>query len=185
MHWEGNGAYTGEISAQMISDCGCEYVIIGHSERRTLFGETDANINRKIGAALAGGLRPIFCIGETLAQREAEDTFKVIARQLNEGLKNLSFDDIRLTVIAYEPVWAIGTGRTASPQQAQEIHGVIRDFVARVYGKEIAGSIPILYGGSVNPGNIDALMAERDVNGVLVGGASLDVESFVRIINFK
>jgi len=185
MHWEGKGAYTGEVSAQMIVSCGCTHVILGHSERRTLFGETDADINRKIGAALAAGLKPIFCIGETLAEREAEETFKVIERQLNEGLKNISFDGIKLIVIAYEPVWAIGTGRTASPEQAQEVHHLIRNFLTKTYGKDIAAEIPILYGGSVNPGNIDSLMAERDVNGALVGGASLEVESFLRIINFQ
>jgi triosephosphate isomerase len=185
MHWGGKGAFTGEISARMISGCGCTHVILGHSERRTLFGETDADINRKILAAPAGGLKPIFCIGETLAEREAQETFNVIERQLNEGLKNISFDGIKLITVAYEPVWAIGTGRTASPEQAQEVHHLIRNFLTKTYGKDIAAEIPILYGGSVNPGNIDSLMAERDVNGALVGGASLEVESFLRIINFQ
>ncbi len=185
LHWEEKGAYTGEISAAMLTDCGCEYAIIGHSERRALFGETDAGINRKIRAALRAGLKPIFCIGETLAERESAETFNVIEHQLKEGLKNLSFDDIRQIVIAYEPVWAIGTGRTAEPGQAQEVHGFIRRFLGKAYGKEIAPGLPVIYGGSVHPGNIDGLMAQPDINGVLVGGASLDVESFSKIINFK
>jgi triosephosphate isomerase len=185
LHWEEKGAFTGEVSAAMLADCGCEYVIVGHSERRTLFGETDEVIRRKIRAALDAGLKPIFCIGEKLAQRESGKTFSAVEGQLKEGLKNLSIDDIRRTVIAYEPVWAIGTGRTASPEQAQEAHAFIRTVIARLFNEKISGLLPILYGGSVHPGNIDSLMARPDVNGVLVGGASLDAESFARIITFK
>jgi triosephosphate isomerase len=185
LHWEKKGAYTGEISAGMLLDCGCEYVIIGHSERRALFGETNADINRKIRAALQAGLKPIFCIGETLAERESGKTFPVLEGQLKEGLKNISFDDIRQAVIAYEPVWAIGTGRTASPEQAQEAHAFIRKIIETCFGEKVSSGLPILYGGSVHPGNIDSLMARPDVNGVLVGGASLEAESFARIITFK
>lgn len=185
LHWEEKGAYTGEISAAMLADCGCEYVIIGHSERRALFGETDEVIHRKIRAALRAGLKPIVCIGETLAERESGKTFAIIERQLKEGLKNLSIGDIRQTVVAYEPVWAIGTGRTASPEQAQDAHAFIRRMLETSFDKTSAGERPILYGGSVHPGNIDSLMARPDVNGVLVGGASLEAESFARIITFK
>ena len=178
------GAYTGEVSARMLVDAGCEYVIIGHSERRTLFGERDAEINGKINAALESGLKPIFCIGETLNEREELQTFNVVERQIKEGLNNLNTDDIRRLVIAYEPVWAIGTGKTATPEQAQEVHAFIRRLMGKMYGENIARDIPIIYGGSVNPNNIGSLMAEADINGALVGGASLDVESFIKIIKF-
>jgi triosephosphate isomerase len=178
------GAYTGEVSARMLTDAGCKYVIIGHSERRNLFGEKDTAINGKIIIALASGLTPIFCIGETLDEREADLTFGVIERQIKEGLNNLNRDDIRRLVVAYEPVWAIGTGRTATPEQAQEVHAFIRHLMEATYGEHATGGIPIIYGGSVNPKNISALMAERDINGALVGGASLDIESFIRIIRF-
>jgi triosephosphate isomerase len=185
LHWEEKGAFTGEISAGMLVDCGCTFVLIGHSERRTFFGEKDDDVNRKAVAALASGLRPIVCIGETLAERESGVAFRVIERQLKEGLKNLAFNDIRQTVIAYEPVWAIGTGKTARPEQAQEAHAFIRKVVGEIETEDMAQSLPILYGGSVHTGNIDHLMAQSDVNGVLVGGASLEVESFARIIQFK
>jgi triosephosphate isomerase len=185
IHWEEKGAFTGEVSAGMAVDCGCDYVIIGHSERRTLFGESDEDINRKLAAALSKGLKPILCIGETLAQRDSGVTFRVIEAQLKEALKNLPVDGIKRTVIAYEPVWAIGTGRTATPEQAQEIHHFIRETLGKSLKKDIAPRLLILYGGSVHPGNIDLLMAERDVDGVLVGGASLDAGSFARIIMFK
>lgn len=185
LHWEEKGAYTGEVSAGMLVDCGCDYVIVGHSERRILFGETDAGINRKVRASLAARLTPIFCIGETLEARESGETFRVIESQLKEGLKNLAVDDIRRAVIAYEPVWAIGTGKTATPEQAQDVHRFIRSLIETSYAADVADGLAILYGGSVHPGNIDALMAQRDVNGVLVGGASLEVESFARIIHFK
>ena len=159
LHWEENGAFTGEVSAGMLADCGCEYVLVGHSERRTLFGETGEVIHRKIRAALSAGLKPIFCIGENLAERESDKTFSILEGQLKEGLKNLSFDDIRRTVIAYEPVWAIGTGRTASPEQAQEAHAFIRRVIEKQSDEKISGLLPILYGGSVHPGNVDSLMA--------------------------
>jgi len=185
LHWEGKGAFTGEISAEMLVDCGCSYVIIGHSERRTLFGEQDEDVRRKTGAACQAGLRPIVCIGETLAERKSGMTFGVLERQIREGLKNLSFNDIRQAVIAYEPVWAIGTGRTARPEQAQEAHAFIRNIVEAISETNIARRLPILYGGSVHADNIDELMAQPDVNGVLVGGASLEAESFARIIQYK
>jgi triosephosphate isomerase len=185
LYGEEKGAFTGEISAGMLVDCGCTYVIIGHSERRTLFGERDEDVNRKAEAALTAGLKPIVCIGETLSERESGTTFRVLERQLKEGLKNLSFSGIRQAVIAYEPVWAIGTGRTARPEQAQEAHAFIRTVVGTIGTGDAARNLPILYGGSVHTGNIDELMAQPDVNGVLVGGASLEVESFARIIQYK
>ena len=178
------GAYTGEVSAGMLVDAGCEYVIIGHSERRALFGERDAVINSKINTALASGLKPIFCIGETLNEREELQTFNIIERQIKEGLNNLNTDDIRRLVIAYEPVWAIGTGKTAIPEQAQEVHAFIRHLIEKTYDEDAARDIAVIYGGSVNPRNIGDLMAEPDINGALVGGASLDVESFIKIIRF-
>ncbi len=184
VHDQPSGAYTGEISAAMLVDAGCEYVIIGHSERRTLFGETDAVINSKIAAALPVGLRPIFCIGETLAEREQEKTFQIIESQIKAGLHNLSGADIRSIIVAYEPVWAIGTGRTASPGQAQEIHAFIRKTIDFMFPGDIARDLRILYGGSVNPGNISMLMAEQDIDGALVGGASLEMEPFSKIVNF-
>ena len=178
------GAYTGEVSARMLADAGCAYVIIGHSERRTLYGEKDAVINTKIKIALVSGLKPIFCIGETLDEREENRTFNVIERQIKEGLNNLITDDIRRLVIAYEPVWAIGTGKTATQEQAQEVHAYIRHLMENAYGKNIATDVPVIYGGSVNPKNIAILMAERDIDGALVGGASLEIDSFIRIIKF-
>ena len=178
------GAYTGEVSAMMLVDAGCEYVIIGHSERRALFSERDAVINSKISMALVSGLKPIFCIGETLNEREELQTFNIIERQIKEGLNNLNTDDIRRLVIAYEPVWAIGTGKTATPEQAQEVHAFIRQLIEMMYNENVARDIAVIYGGSVNPKNIGDLMAEPDINGALVGGASLDVESFIKIIRF-
>ncbi len=184
VHDQIQGAFTGEVSAGMLIDAGCEYVIIGHSERRTFFGETDDLISRKLSAALASGLRPIFCIGETLAEREQGATLTVIAGQIKEGLKNINLGDIGGISIAYEPVWAIGTGKTATPEQAQEVHAFIRSTMKNAYGKELAGRLRIIYGGSVNPGNIGKLMSEKDINGALVGGASLDIESFSEIVKY-
>jgi triosephosphate isomerase len=184
LHEAEKGAYTGEISAGMLRDAGCSCVLVGHSERRTLFGEGNEAVNRKLRAALTGGLNPIFCVGETLQERESEKTRDVIERQLKEGLNNLSADDIGRCLIAYEPVWAIGTGRTASPAQAQEVHRFIREWIAAGYGKTADG-LAILYGGSVTPKNISELMAEPDINGALVGGASLEVSSFVQIIAYE
>ena len=182
LHEAEKGAFTGEISAGMIREAGCAYVIIGHSERRTLFGEGDERIHRKLRAALAAGLKPIFCIGETLQEREEGRMNNVIERQIKEGLNNLTADDIRRTLVAYEPVWAIGTGRTATPVQAEEVHRFIREWIAGRYGNEAAAEMAVLYGGSVTPKNIAELMSQPDINGALVGGASLDVGSFVQLV---
>jgi triosephosphate isomerase len=184
LHEAEKGAYTGEISGAMLREAGCVYVIVGHSERRTLFGEGDDRINRKLRSAVTVGLKSIFCVGESLREREEGNRETVIERQLKEGLNNLTADDIGQLVIAYEPVWAIGTGKTASPDQAEEVHRSIREWIARRYGPERAGALAILYGGSVTPKNIAELMARPDINGALVGGASLEVDSFVRIIGY-
>lgn len=184
LHWDEKGAYTGEVSAGMLIDVGCKYVIIGHSERRTLFNEKDGDINRKIKIALKFNLRPIFCFGETSDERESGQTFTVIQRQLKEGLIDLSSDDIRRIIIAYEPVWAIGTGKTATPGQAGEVHRFIRNMITEIHGTDISGNTVILYGGSVNPDNIGDLMSQPDIDGALVGGASLDVETFIKIAKF-
>lgn len=184
VHDQAQGAFTGEVSAGMLIDAGCKYVIIGHSERRTFFGETDDLISRKLSAALAKGLKPIFCIGETLAEREQGATLTVITKQIKEGLKNVALDDIENATIAYEPVWAIGTGKTATPEQAEEVHAFIRSTMEIIYGKELARKLRIIYGGSVNSGNIEKLMSEKDINGALVGGASLDIESFSAIVKY-
>jgi len=184
MHWNEKGAYTGEISPGMLVDIGCEYVIIGHSERRTLFGENDDDINRKISTALTFDITPIFCIGETLDERIAHRTFDIVNRQIKEGLNNIPSDDIRRIVIAYEPVWAIGTGKTASVEQAEEVHRHIRDLIVNSFGEDTGGTVRIIYGGSANQDNIAGLMAQPNINGALVGGASLDVGSFCNIIKY-
>jgi triosephosphate isomerase len=184
VHWEQEGAFTGEVSAPMIIDAGCSYVLIGHSERRRWFGESNEDVNRKAKAALRAGLFPVVCVGETLDEREADQTLSVLRRQLKEGLNNISADDIRRTIVAYEPVWAIGTGKTAAPEQAEEIHDFIRQFLARICGTDIASGICILYGGSVNRDNAGSLMAQKDIDGLLVGGASLDAGSFRKIIHY-
>ena len=181
MHFEEKGAFTGEISPAMISDIGCTHVILGHSERRTIFGESDELINKKINAARNFGLEVIFCIGETLAEREAGKTFDVLKRQIQAGLKDIPSDGI---IVAYEPVWAIGTGKTATTAEAQEAHKFVRTRLADLYGKAAEG-IRILYGGSVTPENIDTLMACPDVDGALVGGASLKADSFARIVKYN
>lgn len=186
LHWEQKGAFTGEVSADMLKDVGCHYVIIGHSERRQYFFETDDLINKKIKIALKFELFPIFCIGETLNQRQNNETFNVIENQLTEGLKNLTSNDVLKITIAYEPVWAIGTGQTATPQQAQEVHSFIRQILKKLYFDEtVSQKIRILYGGSIKPDNIDSLMNMEDIDGGLVGGASIEENSFLRIINFK
>lgn len=177
------GACTGEISARMLVDCGCTHVIVGHSERRTLFGEQDAVVGAKLRAAVGAGLTAILCIGETLAEREAGRTFAVVERQIKEGLNPIATDDMKRLVIAYEPVWAIGTGRTATPEQAQEAHEFVRRVAADCGAP--ADRIPILYGGSVNPATIGGLMARRDIDGALVGGASLDADSFAAIVEYQ
>jgi len=182
MHWEREGAFTGEISAGMIKEAGADYVIIGHSERRTLFGETDPIVNRKAVAAIAGELTPIVCIGETLEQRERNETTDVIDRQIKGSLDGLTGDQVAALVIAYEPVWAIGTGRTATPAQAGEAHAHIRSRLRQWFGAPAADQCIVLYGGSVKPDNIRDLMAQPDVDGALVGGASLDVRAFYDII---
>lgn len=182
VYWEDEGAFTGEISAKMLKDAGCRYVIIGHSERRTLFNETDEDVNKKLRIVLMHGMVPIMCIGEALEERDNGMTFEVLEKQLTRGLKNFGKEDVQRIVIAYEPVWAIGTGRTATPQQAQESHKFIRDFIEKTYNKETAGKVRIQYGGSVKPDNIAKLMAEDDIDGALVGGTSLDVNSFAEIV---
>jgi triosephosphate isomerase len=182
-HWEKEGAFTGEVSVPMLADLGCSHVIVGHSERRQLFGETDATVDRKIDAVLAHGLTCIGCLGETLEERERGETLAVLERQLRGGFAR-HLGSARL-VIAYEPVWAIGTGKTATPAQAQEAHGFLRQRVGSMAGPEVAAGIRILYGGSVKPENIGALMAQPDVDGGLVGGASLDPTAFARIVRFR
>ncbi len=182
VYWEREGAFTGEVSAGMLKEAGAEFVIIGHSERRTRFGETDAEVNRKIKAAVEAGLTPIVCIGETLAEREAEQTLSVLDRQLRTGLEGLSPNRIASMAIAYEPVWAIGTGRTATSAQAQEAHAHIRIRLRGLFGVEASDQCRILYGGSVKPSNARELVSQGDVDGALVGGASLEVKSFVEIV---
>lgn len=185
LYWEEKGAFTGEISPVMLKEVGCHYVIIGHSERRQFFGETDETVNRRIKAALASGLKVIFCIGETLQEREGEKTFSVMERQIEGGLQGFGDQEIRNAVIAYEPVWAIGTGKTATPKQAEEVHGFIRRKLEKLYSREISEEIRIQYGGSVTPENIRALMDQPDIDGALVGGASLKADSFSNIVRFK
>lgn len=185
LYWEKEGAYTGEISPDMIVAAGCRYVIIGHSERRQFFGETDANVNKKIKAAITAGLVPVFCIGETEAERDAEETFSVLDRQVVNGLKGFFAKDLASLVIAYEPVWAIGTGKTATKEQAQEAHQFIRSLIEKTFDASLAGSMRILYGGSVKPDNVSELMAMPDIDGALVGGASLKADSFSKIALYK
>lgn len=185
LHWEREGACTGEVSAMMIREAGAEYVIVGHSERRTHCGETDETVNRKVTAAFAAGLTPITCIGETLDQRERGEAFDVLDRQLNRGLDGLTSDQIAKLVIAYEPVWAIGTGRNATPDQAGEAHGHIRQRLRAWYGAEAAALCHVIYGGSVKPGNTRDLVSQADVDGALVGGASLDLQGFFEIVSIS
>jgi|SRR5882724_797750 len=185
MHWEPQGAFTGEISAAMLSDVGCTRVIVGHSERRQYFAETDATVNRKLRAALNARLDPILCIGETLDQREGNATFSVLAQQIRQGLADIAAAGMSRVVMAYEPIWAIGTGKTATPAQAQEVHAFIRGLLGELYGKALADEVRIQYGGSVNAGNIHTLMTQPDVDGALVGGASLEAPSFGQIVSFQ
>jgi triosephosphate isomerase len=184
LYWEKSGAFTGEVSAAMIADTGCRFAIVGHSERRQFFGETDYTVAKKANAAVAAGLTPVVCVGELLQQRDAGDTMQVVETQVRHGLVGLSAEALETIVIAYEPVWAIGTGRTATPGQAQEVHAHIRAVLREVAPKGIADRVRILYGGSVKPGNIDELMACPDVDGALVGGASLVADDFLRIVHF-
>lgn len=183
--WEEQGAFTGEISPPMLKDVGCSMVIVGHSERRQIFGENDAMINKRVAGALQHGLVAVLCIGETLEERETDKTFSVLEEQLAGGLAGIELNDAGQLVVAYEPVWAIGTGKTATVEQAQEVHAFLRNLLAKMYEKNIASQIRILYGGSVNPKNVDDLMSQDDVDGALVGGAALKAELFSRIINFQ
>jgi len=185
LFYEEKGAFTGEVSPLMLKEIGCQYVIIGHSERRQFFGETDETVNLKIKAALAQGLKPIFCVGETLKERVEGKTFSVIERQAEGGLQGLGEEEMNNIVIAYEPVWAIGTGRTATPEQAEEVHHFIRERLEKLYLREIAEGVRIQYGGSVTPENIKGLMSQENIDGALVGGASLKPESFSKIVRFK
>ena len=184
-HWEPEGAYTGEISPLMLKDVGCEFVLVGHSERRHLFGESDETVGKKIRACFQYSLTPILCIGEKLSERESGLTFDVVKRQLSFAIQNLTDVQVSQLIIAYEPVWAIGTGKTASPGQAQEVHSLIRKFLSETFNENVANQVRILYGGSVKPENVDELMAQIDIDGTLVGGASLKVESFARIVNYQ
>lgn len=180
IHWETKGAYTGEISGEFLKDVGCEYVIVGHSERRQYFSETDEIVNKKLQSALKADLKPIICIGELLREREANLTFDIIKKQLTHGFDNVSdLDDI---VIAYEPVWAIGTGKTATPEQAEAVHLYIRNFMSEKYGKSAADNLRILYGGSVTPNNVNILIKQKNIDGALVGGASIKLESFLELV---
>ncbi|HEX9253405.1 MAG TPA: triose-phosphate isomerase [Ignavibacteriaceae bacterium] len=182
MHFEENGAFTGEVSAAMLKSVGCEYVILGHSERRHIFGENDEVINKKIKKALSAGLKPIFCVGELLEERENGTTNDVVKRQVLKGLAGISADDMKNIIVAYEPVWAIGTGKTASPAQAQEVHEFIRDLIEIDYSLEVANDLVIQYGGSVKPDNAKELISQKDIDGALVGGACLKADSFLEII---
>jgi triosephosphate isomerase len=184
LHWEDKGAFTGEVSGPMLRAVGCTHVIVGHSERRQLFGDTDEGVARKVGAALRNGLTPILCVGEALQQREANETWSVIDRQVRAALAGLDAAAIGRLVLAYEPVWAIGTGKVATPEQAQEVHGSIRKLLDELAGPRVAATVRILYGGSVKPDNIDALMRQTDLDGALVGGASLNVSDFSRIVHY-
>lgn len=184
VHWDSEGAHTGDVAPGMLLDAGCSHVIIGHSERRHDHGETDEQVNRKLKAALAAGLTPIVCVGETLEEREANETQKVLERQFQGGFNGLTPSEFSRIIMAYEPVWAIGTGRTATPEQAQESHAYLRELTRGRFGEEQAQAVRILYGGSVKPQNIKGLMAQQDLDGALVGGASLKVDSFAAIIDY-
>jgi len=182
MHWEKNGAYTGEISAELLRDLYCHYVILGHSERRSYFGETDEIVNRKAKAALANNLAPIVCVGETLEERDAGRMKQVVSTQVRQSLVDLDDAAMRKTIIAYEPVWAIGTGRTATPEQAQEVHALIRELLTERFGEATARTVRIQYGGSMKPSNAAELLAQPDIDGGLIGGAALDAHAFVEIV---
>lgn len=185
VHWEDKGAFTSAVSPVQAKDAGATLTLIGHSERRSVFGDTDEILNKKVAAAMRHGLKVIFCVGETLAEREAGKTLEVIENQLKNGLAGFSAEQLKGIIIAYEPVWAIGTGKTATPDQAQEVHAAIRAYLAKTYGDAFAQETRILYGGSVKDSNVDEIMAKPDVDGALVGGQSLIAEKFARIINFN
>jgi len=182
IYFEQNGAFTGEISASMLKDIGCSYALCGHSERRHVIGETDDLINKKVAAAVSGGLLPILCVGELLFEREGSKTTEVVARQIKAGLAGLTAEKASAVTIAYEPVWAIGTGLTATPQQAQEVQALIRGLLGEIYNGQLADDMRILYGGSVKPDNAADLMGQKDIDGLLVGGASLKADDFTAII---
>ena len=184
VYWERSGAYTGEISPTMLKDAGCTYVIVGHSERRQYFGEDNAAVNKKLKAVLSEGVHPILCIGETLNERKQGKAFAIIERQVREALQGISEDSLKEMVMAYEPVWAIGTGETATPEQAEEVHKEIRRLLRELYSERAALAMRIQYGGSVKPDNIRELMSEEDIDGALVGGASLKAESFIKIVRY-
>ncbi len=181
-YWQNSGAYTGEVAPKMLKSAGCKYVIIGHSERRAMFGETNETVNKKVLAALQEGLNPIMCVGERLEERESNKTFGVVRGHIEGGLKNIKIENMQNLVIAYEPVWAIGTGRNATPAQAEEVHNFIRKLLGKLYDKATSEIVRIQYGGSVKPDNIEGIMNEEDVDGALVGGASLKADSFVEIV---
>jgi len=185
VHWEAKGAFTGEISPAMLKEVGVVSVLLGHSERRHVMGETNEMINKKVKAALAAGLLPVLCIGELLEERNMGVTREVVERQIAKGLDGLTPEDVSKLVLAYEPVWAIGTGKTATPRQAEEVHHYVRKLITQRAGEAVGQSIRILYGGSVSPDNVKELMAEEDIDGALVGGASLKVDSFLKIVRYK
>jgi triosephosphate isomerase len=182
MYYEESGAYTAEISADMLKSVGCEYIILGHSERRVIFNESDELINKKMKTALAKELKPIFCIGELLEQRESGETMEVVSSQVEKGLEGITAGQMKNVIVAYEPVWAIGTGKTATPEQAQEVHAFIREFVAKKYSSSVSENLIIQYGGSVKPENSGELLSQKDIDGALVGGACLKADSFLSII---
>ena len=182
MHFEASGAFTGEVSAPMLRAIFATHVILGHSERRTLFGETDEAVNRKVLAALKNQLRPIFCVGETLAEREAGATLKVVQTQVERGLDGVSKEQVASVIVAYEPVWAIGTGKVATTEQAQEVHAFIRGLLTKLFSEPVAQKVRILYGGSMKPANASELLAQKDIDGGLIGGASLEARSFVELV---
>ncbi len=183
MFWEKEGAYTGEISAGMLKSAGADYVIIGHSERRGYFGETDETVNKKVKTALKNGLKPIICVGETLEQREENITLKVVGKQIRGAFADIKADDMKNIIVAYEPIWAIGTGKTATPEQAQEVHSEIRKMIAELFGNSVAEALIIQYGGSVKPENAQSLLTRQDIDGALIGGACLKADSFSAIIH--
>jgi triosephosphate isomerase len=185
VHWEPKGAFTGEVSTAMLKEVGCSAVILGHSERRHILGETNEMVNKKLKASLASGLQPIVCVGELLEERNMGVTREVVDRQIGKGLEGLTPEDVARTVIAYEPVWAIGTGKTATPRQAEEVHHYIRKLITQKAGESVGQHIRILYGGSVSPDNVKSLMAEEDIDGALVGGASLKADSFLKIVRYQ
>ncbi|MBO7448328.1 triose-phosphate isomerase [bacterium] len=184
MYWETSGAYTGEVSGEMLLEAGAEYVIIGHSERRQYFGETNETVNKKLKKALSIGLKPIVCIGETLADRESGATEAVVEKQVREGFVGLTAEEMKGTIIAYEPVWAIGTGKTATAEQAEAVHAFVRNLVSQLWDKETADAVVIQYGGSMKPENVASLLAQPDIDGGLIGGAALKADSFEKLVKF-